>query len=73
VIKFLLWLYGFRFVVVQGSAVFMALDERALNGAVRDYVDLLDNGGDEISPIGKECYPGILHAQTTKGKCLICK
>ncbi len=47
-IKFLLWLYGFRFVVVQGSAVFMALDERALNGAVRDYVDLLDNGGEEI-------------------------
>jgi hypothetical protein len=27
----------------------------------------------EISPIGKQCFPGILHAQDKKGNCLICE
>lgn len=27
----------------------------------------------QISPIGKRCLPGILHAQDLKGNCLICE
>ena len=76
--RILIRILGFNFIVTQDGAVFMARDERALNCAVRDYVDLLDTGGtevdcDDLSPRGKQCYPGILHAQTKKGKCLICK
>ena len=43
-LKNLLRVVGFNFIVIQDDVVFMARDERALNCAVRDYVDLLDNG-----------------------------
>ena len=28
---------------------------------------------ERVSPIGKRCFPGILHAQDENGNCLICK
>ena len=46
--RILIHLLGFRFVVVQDDVVFMARDERALNCAVRDYVDLLNSPKEEI-------------------------
>lgn len=43
--KLLLRLLGFRFIVIHDDVMFMARDERALNCAVRDYVDMLDSCG----------------------------
>lgn len=47
-IKLLLKFCGFNFVNIHDGAVFLARDERALNCAVRDYVDALDKGREEI-------------------------
>ena len=40
--------FGFNFVIIKDGAVFLARDERALNCAVRDYVESLDNGRTEV-------------------------
>jgi hypothetical protein len=47
-VKLFMRVMGFGFVNVQEDAVFLAKDERSLNCAARDYVDLLDKGGEEI-------------------------
>lgn len=42
IVRLLVKIAGFNFISRQGGVIFLARDERSLNCAVRDYVEMLD-------------------------------